>query len=203
MNSESIRAFIAVKIAPDTVKALAGLISRLKESPAQVKWVRPESIHFTLKFLGNIEAGRIDQIEAALAGPLSEESPFRIDVGMLGGFPNLERPRVLWAGVEDAGNGLKRLAKLVDRKLTKVGFAREKRAFAPHLTLGRVKNFRYIEDVQARMETEAEFDGGGFTVDNVHLYKSLLKPTGAVYTILKTFPLIGDNSSIDRKSIRS
>ena len=189
MSEEPIRAFIAVNIPSTCIDILGSLISRLKQSPAKVKWVRPESIHITLKFLGNISEDDIDKIDRVLAEQIAEEPAFEVTIRGTGGFPNLRRPRVLWSGIDDPDKRLKSLAKIVDRNLAKAGFPREKRAYSPHLTLGRVKTYKYIEDINKRMEAEKEFEGGVVEVSEVFLMRSQLKPSGAIYSALKSFPL--------------
>ncbi len=180
-----------MKIPPDSVRSLDGLINRLKDHKDGVKWVRAASIHITLKFLGNIMPERVEEIAVALAGPLAEKEPFEVTIKGVGGFPNLRRPRVLWTGIDDPVVSLKELAEIVDEKLSEVGFSREKRPLTPHLTLGRVKNFKSIESVVEHMRSEMDFEGGAIPVDSVCLFQSELKPTGAVYTILKEFELKG------------
>ena len=105
-----------------------------------------------------------------------------------GGFPNLNRPRVIWVGLKKGSEELKTLSKSIDNELEKLGFQKEKRGFSPHLTIGRVKNIYNIHEFVKKMNS-VEFKGGSFTADEILIMKSDLKPTGAVYTKLHTIKL--------------
>jgi 2'-5' RNA ligase len=186
---ESIRSFVAIEL-PDRVRSrLTEIQEKLKEAAGDVRWARPEGIHLTLKFLGNIQEDDIPKISEALAPVASQASPFQCTVGSLGAFPNLKNPRVIWAGVDDPSGQLESLQRAVEARLEGLGFRSEKKVFKPHLTLGRVKSARGKKDLTARVEACRNETMGPIEVNEIILFRSDLKPTGAVYSNLKSFKL--------------
>lgn len=190
--SRDVRAFIAID-PPATVKDFLGTLSReLQRSDANVKWVRPESIHITLKFLGEISFDCIPQLEQILPSVFSSQLPIQLSVRGIGSFPERSRPRVIWAGLVDPSENLRSLAAAVDRVLEPLGFSREKRPFSPHLTLGRVQSHSGVKGLIERVQQRAEVSGPSFVADHAILFRSDLKPTGAVYSVLSRFPFHRD-----------
>ena len=182
------RTFIAIAI-PKNIKDKIGVYEEpLKKEKAKISWVKPENIHITLKFLGEVEENKISEIYEALKKCVSNQKPFDIEVMGTGGFPNLNRPRVIWVGLKKGSEELKTLAKSIDNELEKLGFQKEKRGFSPHLTVGRVKSIYNIHEFVKKMNS-VEFKGDTFTADEILIMKSDLKPTGAVYTKLHTIKL--------------
>jgi len=185
-----LRTFIAVTI-PDSVREkIAEFQEELKQHGADVKWVRPESIHITLKFLGDVEEERIDEVARAVQRAVEGVKPFPVSVGGAGTFPNDRRPRVLWVGVEESAEKLADLAMRIDGELSVLGFERERRKYSGHLTIGRVRSPNRIGPTVEAMHS-VEFEGGVFEAAEVLFVKSDLKPTGAVYTALKRIKLQG------------
>ncbi|HEY45307.1 MAG: hypothetical protein AMJ88_04625 [Anaerolineae bacterium SM23_ 63] len=184
-----IRSFVAIEI-PNTIRLeLLEYIAYLKQEvpTGTVRWVRPDGIHLTLKFLGDVPIDTIDQISATLKRICIEHEPFKAMVSEFGCFPNFRRPRVLWIGVQDLSARLSNLYGEIEDGLSKLGFEREARRFHPHLTIGRVKRIRDHVESQ-RLTTALEDvkigDIGQLDVNDVSLMKSDLKPTGAVYSRL-------------------
>lgn len=191
---QEIRTFIAIEL-PDPIKAsLTELQERLKGQapPRAVRWVRSEGIHLTLKFLGQTSVDQIEGIAEALRLACASLSPFTYTVGGLGCFPNLRRPRVIWVGVQEPTGTLSRLSGAIEEACAELGFKRERRAFHPHLTLGRLRNRISAEERRAIgelvQETEVASLGAG-TAKGISLIRSDLQPTGAVYTILREIEL--------------
>ena len=193
-DTERIRCFIAVDIAAPVRAKLREVIEQCAHRKSDVRWVRGDGLHVTLKFLGWIEARRLQQIEAALAQALQGRPALRIRVGGLGAFPSLRRPRVLWVGLE--GDGLGELAECVEQAMDRLGFEPEKRGFTPHITLGRVNGMRGWSHVEDTLKTHLTEDFGESAVEAVTLYGSTLRPDGAIYTPLWTIPL-GQNREGD------
>ncbi len=194
--AEQIRTFIAIELNDAHRRALAEVQAQLKRDPAarNVRWVAPESIHVTLKFLGGVDAGKIPAVERAVAEACSGFSPFTLTMGGLGAFPNAKRPRVLWVGIGGAVETVEQLADKIEAACNALGFAREDRPFSPHLTLGRVKREARPSDWQeiAAMIEHAQADNlGEIQVEMVSVMKSDLRPTGSVYTQLAAIPLSG------------
>ncbi len=184
-----IRTFIAIDLPENTRKALGAIQEHLKQSRAGVRWVKPAGIHLTLKFLGNVHPAQIDEIAAAAAEVVREESALSLSVADFGAFPNLRNPRVIWVGIK---GDLKRLARIqarLEENLAPLGFAREKRGFRPHLTLGRVKDRRNRQALIDAMTALQSPKFNSFDVTEIILYKSDLRPSGAIYTKLHRMSL--------------
>ncbi|MFC1557758.1 RNA 2',3'-cyclic phosphodiesterase [candidate division KSB1 bacterium] len=186
--SNYMRTFIAIDVSDEVRRAVGAFTSVLKRENARVSWVKPENVHITLKFLGEIDKEKIPGINEAIQVCARNQKPFEIEIKGSGGFPNLNRPRVIWVGMTEGAEELKRLAGAVDNELSKLGFQKEKRAFKPHLTIGRVKTINDTESFIEKMNS-TDFYGGRFTAGEMLLMKSDLKPTGAEYTKLETVNL--------------
>jgi len=186
--TEKNRTFIAINIPNDVRAAIDEFQEKLQEHRADVKWVRPESIHITLKFLGDVEATRIKEIARSINETVKEVEPFTVTVQGVGTFPNDRRPRVLWVGVKTGANILSDVAGRIDVALSGLGFEKEKRRYSAHLTLGRVRSTRGIEAVVRSMRA-LEFETKPFDVTEIDVMKSVLQRTGAVYSVLERIKL--------------
>jgi RNA 2',3'-cyclic 3'-phosphodiesterase len=188
-----VRLFVALQI-PDSIRNdYAGLIDELrrfdaKTSAKKPKWVRPENLHVTLKFIGHTDPAKLESICAALADVRSPRE-IRLHFRGVGFFPNAKRPRVAWGGME-ASENLAPLAHDVDRQIATLGFPAEERAFTPHLTLARLDPPVIAPELQAAIEKHAARDFGELHSSEFHLIESKLKPTGAEYTTLQSFPFV-------------
>jgi 2'-5' RNA ligase len=183
---DSIRAFIAIDLPEDIRRELRRLTDRLEAAMngVPVRWVRPEAIHLTLRFLGDTGLELVSELERDLEGIGRGNQAFSIIVGGLGCFPNLRRPRVLWVGVQEESGTLKHLQQGVENMCRRLGFSPEKRGFSPHLTLGRVRQggeSRVAEAFGRFIESEHVAALGQATVEEIVLFQSELKPDGAVY----------------------
>ena len=183
------RTFIAVELDEAIRERLAAAQERLRGAGPKVKWVRPERMHLTLKFLGEIDPETVDAVADAMVAAVEGVAPFEFAVAGIGAFPPRGAPRVVWAGVDDAAGGLTRLHKGLERELRKLGFPREKRAFRPHLTLGRVKERRGSERLRAQMAADAGAAFGLQRVEELVLFESVLSPQGPTYTAQRRQPL--------------
>jgi RNA 2',3'-cyclic 3'-phosphodiesterase len=186
-----IRSFIAIKIPADIQKKLQGIQDKLKQSAAHVSWVQSEHIHLTLKFLGNIEDGQVDDIVAGIRNSVKGIAPFQLQVGYAGAFPNIRFPRVIWVGVtDDEADSLKTLEAALSNNLAPFGFeTTEKERFKPHLTLGRVRSQKNRSNLLRAVESMVNIWVGEVPVKSVYLMKSELKSTGAEYTDLAEITL--------------
>jgi RNA 2',3'-cyclic 3'-phosphodiesterase len=185
-----IRSFVAVDVAAPVRAALQELLDELASAEGNVRWVRAQGVHVTLKFLGWVAARRLRRVRDALAAVAAAHAPVQLRLKGLGGFPSLRRPRVLWVGAD--GAGLAALARGVDVALAAEGFAAEARPFAPHLTLGRVKSLRRWPRLEALLQAHLSDDFGASPVEALTVYRSTLRSDGAVYTPLWTIPLTGN-----------
>ena len=184
------RLFVALEI-PSTVRErFATLINQLralesKSSAKKPRWVRPENLHVTLKFIGHIDPALLDPIRATLA-KLCSDGPVDLRFRGLGFFPNAKRPRVLWAGTAASPN-LSSLARDIDSSLAKLGIPAEERAFTPHLTLARCEPSAISAAMAGVVERDSACDFGGLRTTQFHLIESKLKASGAEYTTLQSF----------------
>jgi 2'-5' RNA ligase len=197
VTDETLRTFIALELDEALRRSLVGLQSRLKRQvPAgSVRWVAPEGMHLTLKFLGDTPAGRVPEIAAALQQACSEVSSFNVTLEGRGCFPNFRQPRVIWVAVHDENRALPRLQEAVEAHVAPLGWPTEARGFTPHLTLGRVSrnaNYREIAAVGEAVEKAVVEELGRQRIDRVKLIRSDLRPTGALYTTLAEMPLRSD-----------
>jgi 2'-5' RNA ligase len=182
-----IRAFIAIEL-PEEVKAfLIDVSSFLKRHGGDVKWVKPEGIHLTLKFLGNVPVELIEKIEYSAKPLFSRQSAIHLGISGLGVFPTLKRPRVIWAGCQDSERRLPPLVAELEDLLEPLGFAKEKRDFTPHLTLGRVRSNEGISDLISAMKQKIDVNGPSFVADHAVLFQSVLSPSGAKYNEICRF----------------
>jgi 2'-5' RNA ligase len=169
--------------------ALAGAADRLRETRAPVRWVRPEGMHLTLKFLGDTDEDRVKPLVEAVTVITQDIMPFPISVTGAGAYPNLRRPRVLWAGVIENSSTIQRLVMHIEEETEKLGWEREKRKFSPHITIGRVKGNMNIARLTAAMESIKDEHWGDQEVGEMVLYSSKLQPGGAVYERIHVFKL--------------
>jgi RNA 2',3'-cyclic 3'-phosphodiesterase len=186
-----IRSFLAIELPGVISKKIEEVQEDLKLSRADVRWVAPEKIHLTLKFFGNIEDARVDVIVKAIESPIHSVASFPLGVRGVGAFPTLKNPRVIWMGLIDERGVLVALQKQIEAELEKIGFETEKRAFKPHLTLGRVNSSRGKAELVDRVEKRQVEAFGDFEVERVILFKSDLKPSGPIYTSLREIKLGG------------
>ncbi|MBC7188086.1 MAG: RNA 2',3'-cyclic phosphodiesterase [Calditrichaeota bacterium] len=178
-----IRTFIAIDIPAAQKEQIAQLQATLRRVGGRISWTRPEGIHLTLKFLGDVDQAQIPAVAEAVARASRQVAPFEVSIAGVGAFPNFRQPRVLWVGIEEPTGRLKTLARAIEEELRPLGFPPEGRDFSPHLTLGRVKDPRGVESVVRALQ-QANFAAGTFVAHEVRVMKSDLKPTGAEYTAL-------------------
>jgi len=184
---EQIRSFIAVELPEEIKTRLEQLEAQLKsETQTRVKWVDPNSIHLTLKFLGNIDAGRTGEITRVMEEAVKGIPPFRLSVKDLGVFPNVRRVQVAWVGLSGEIDRLRQLQQRLESSLEQLGFAAESRAFTPHLTIARIRNQASQDERQrfGQLITGTSFDAGEISVDAISLMRSQLTRQGAIYSRL-------------------
>jgi RNA 2',3'-cyclic 3'-phosphodiesterase len=179
------RLFVALEISSAVRENLADLLKALRGVSPQTRWVRPENLHVTLKFIGEVSETKRAAVHRALADVRSEQH-VTLDFRGLGFFPNQKHPRVFWAGIEASPN-LKTLAADIDKATEKLGIAREQRPFSPHLTLARFEPPRLPEKLRFATQENAARDFGLFRTSQFQLIESKLKPSGAEYTTLESF----------------
>jgi RNA 2',3'-cyclic 3'-phosphodiesterase len=185
-----VRLFVAIEMLEDIRARYAAFLKEMRLIAPRVKWVRAENLHVTLKFLGHTDPARLAAIQDALATAHCAE-PVTLEFRGLGFFPDEKRPRVFWAGMTASPN-LKPLAAEIDRAVHSCGFAREERAFTPHLTLARFDPPGLPGKLGVAAHENANRRFGAFTTGKFHLIESKLKPTGAEYTTLHSFAFVAE-----------
>lgn len=194
-----IRAFIAVNLSREILERIDQLSQDLRDSMkgVPIRWVPVENIHLTLKFLGNVSTANLEILKDILGKVVSSHHECDISVGGIGAFPKPHNPRVIWIGME-VPQELVALQHNIEIETARLGYSREHRPFSPHLTFGRVSRNASAQDVHAIAEVLENFKVGflGATrLKNVYLYRSDLKPDGAVYTPIFTAALEGSETS--------
>ena len=180
--TETLRAFIAVDLSESVRSALGQVQEVLERQRFRVKWVRPANIHLTLKFLGNIEGADVEKISGAMVQVAKDRKALSLVAKGIGVFPDIRRPRVIWAGLSGQVEMLQDMQRSLEGHLADLGFPKESRGFKAHLTLGRVKGKIDSERLEAAMSKCAGFESKPFDVNRIILFKSELRPSGAVYT---------------------
>lgn len=181
-----LRAFIAIDLPEAIHRALSRHQQSFRAACPEARWTRPEGIHLTLKFLGEISDAQSEEVTEALQ-KLGRFVPFTVEVEGFGFFPNSRRPRVFWAGVK-APSALAEWVERVETSMEKLGFPRELRPYQPHLTLARFKEPRPQPALQELLEKEQNLSLGVFQASEFFLYESKLSSQGAIYRQMARFP---------------
>ena len=196
---DAIRAFIAIELSSELRRQLDEVIHKIQErclsaggesARKAVRWVPADNIHLTLKFLGEVSVANLQQLARMLKTETSHYTPFDIAIQGVGAFPNARRPRVIWVG-SDAPPALGTLQHAIETGTHALGYPTEEREFSPHLTLGRVSQNADPMEIAAISQALTGIQIGPLNpvhVDQVHLFRSDLHPTGAIYTSLYHFP---------------
>ena len=194
---EAIRAFIAIELPDEIRKQLEPIENQIQAKAGiaarkAVRWVPVTNMHLTLKFLGEVSTGNVQTLARMLQTEAARHPAFDFTVGGLGAFPNIRRPRVIWVGSEAPGE-LAHLQKAIEAETRALGYPAEDRPFSPHLTLGRVAQNARPDEVSQVAKALGEMTVGSLgtvKVTTLHLFRSDLHPSGAVYTSLYDFPLM-------------
>lgn len=184
---DALRLFVAIAVPPEVLEILIDIQNRFKNLDLDAKWVKPENMHLTLKFLG--KTSKVSQIKQGLAKALSNEPEFTLSLGGTKVFPDIKRPRVLGVGLHSACEPLAQLHKNVEGHLAPLGFPPESRPFSPHWTLARIKSGKNKKLLAQQLNIIGHV--ASFKVKSVRLYQSRLTPEGAKYTVLEEFALKG------------
>jgi 2'-5' RNA ligase len=185
-----IRAFIAVEIDDSVKEQLVAMQIKLRQAGAEVAWVRPEAMHLTLKFLGDIPEDGVPALGAALGEIAARHAPFRITAIGLSAFPRVDRPRVVWAGITDGARELTALAEEIEAALEALGYPRSDKPFQPHLTLGRVKGGEHLDRLARAVAAAPDTPFGESDARAVRLMRSELLHDGPRYTVLAEARLV-------------
>jgi len=188
-----IRSFLAFELPVDIKKTAIRVAGEIRDSGLDVRWVKAENIHLTMVFLGNVKAEEIEGIEEEVRNVCPGYGSFDIALKGMGCFPNRRRPRVLWVSLDGDIERMSHFRDDLQRALKAFGIKEEKRPFKPHLTLGRFRSTRKMGSRLEELLSEyAALESPAESLNELYLFKSDLKPGGAVYTKLKSWPLSGD-----------
>lgn len=177
------RTFIAIKLPIQVQSSLSLLQNQLKNSKAPVRWVKPENIHLTLKFLGEVTEEKIEMIMQIMKDITSDKAAFHVHIGTLGAFPKINRPRVLWVGIDKGNQEIKEIAEQLENKIVALGIPKEEKPFSSHITLGRLKSSLNCQGLIQKL-SELKCADLQFLVSKITLYKSTLTPQGPIYEIV-------------------
>ncbi len=186
-----IRTFVAVEMSSDIREKLSCLQGQLKKTLPPMNWVRSESMHLTLKFLGWVDPSQVFQLLSVLDPIGMQRRPFSIAVQGLGVFPHIKYPRIFWVGIVGNTNALQELVFDIEAALEPLGFPPEEKPYHPHLTLGRIKreNSNFGSVLRKSGLLDDEHNIGGITITRLVLFRSDLDASGATYTPLGTVQL--------------
>ena len=191
-GEKTLRAFLAIELPAEILGEIGrfqGHLQRLVHG--ELRWVRPEGIHLTLKFFGSIAEEAVPAIAAVVEKVAARARPFSLAVGGIGVFPDKRRPRVLWVGMSGDVERLAGFQQQLEEALMALDYPVEERPFRPHLTLARFRSPKDLTGLPKALEKGENFAAGSFLAAGIGLIKSELKPQGAVYTRLKWFPFAG------------
>ena len=184
------RIFVAVDISEEARRKAAAYIETLRGEVRQTRvgWDKPEKLHLTLKFLGDCEEKQLCELENIVGETASEISNFKLQIQETGVFPNARNPRVLWVDVRDEAGNLAKINDFLETECEKIGFERERRKYVPHLTIGRVREPNRARELAGK-HLANKFEPVEFTVSEIVIYESQLKPTGSVYSVVSKYNL--------------
>ena len=185
------RCFVAVPV-PAEVCATVGRVQdevRRACEGADIRWTRPDTMHLTLKFLGNVDGTQVPAVGRALAAEVPRHAVARLALGGVGAFPSPSRARVVWLAVREGADALAAVASGVDRALSGLGVGAENRPLSPHLTLGRARDARRAPDLRSAFAALDQTEAGAWSPRAVVLFESQLRPSGAVHRAIDEYPL--------------
>jgi len=186
---KKLRAFLAVPISAELRNAISKQVQQLATVSPAVRWTDPDGLHITLKFFGEIEELETVEISRCVQRVTAEHAAFEVDVAGFGAFPAIDRPRTLWAGIQQGSDQLSALQADLENALSDLGYKAETRRYHPHVTIGRVRDKVGMSDLSSALERLADEPLGIAAVEDIVFYSSELRRSGAIYTPLATSPL--------------
>ncbi len=182
---QKIRTFVAVDVGKDVRQTAEELIGEFSGIPADVKWVEPENMHLTLKFIGEVDAREVHHVCGAVKEAAQGVEPFGLAIRGTGAFPNARRPRTIWLGAGDGAQQLGLLAERIESGLEKIGYRREARRFTGHLTIGRIRRGGPgVNEIGDLVQEYADFDIGRVAIDEAIVFSSELTRSGPIHQVL-------------------
>ncbi len=179
------RTFIAIVLTREIRDCLAGIQEQLKKCRADVRWVQPENIHLTLKFLGERDEKKIEKIKEVIEEIAREKVCFSVRLCNIGAFPKVESPRIIWAGIDEGERETQDLAYELEEKIAKIGIPKEDKPFSSHITIARLKSPSNRECLVQELKKLPKIQDKKFPVTKITLFKSTLTTKGPIYEVLK------------------
>jgi len=190
--NQKIRTFVAIETSSAVRDWAAELIDEFRRTGAEVKWVAPQNLHVTLKFLGDVDAGEIQQVCRAVEQAVADAAPFEFEVRGAGAFPDTRRPRTVWLGIGQGSHQIIALNERIEPPLKKLGFPKEARQFQPHLTIGRIRRGGPgVAELGELIAEHEDLDIGRTLVGEAIVFSSQLGRSGPTYEALARAPLGG------------
>lgn len=183
------RTFIALPLSQEVSREAVRLIQKLHGAAAKVRWADAKTLHFTLKFLGDVRHTDLADVCNAVAAACGGHAAVDVSVGSAGAFPDIQRPRTIWLGMTAGAEPIIKLQSAIEKHLEPLGFHPEGRQFTPHVTIGRVREGFHGDGLPELLAKHRDFSAGEMSVDKVVVYSSELTPDGPVYGILSTAKL--------------
>jgi 2'-5' RNA ligase len=177
------RTFIGVELSDAVRRRAADLQEQMRAAGARLRWVRPQNLHFTLRFLGEIPAAQVARAVVATREALRMGAPFVVTLAGLGAFPSFERPQVVWIGTSEGAGDLEQLAQRIDDALGRERFVPDARRFRPHLTLGRTRDDRQWGELVRALHRFQHVELGRERIEAVAVMESVLTTEGPIYTL--------------------
>jgi 2'-5' RNA ligase len=181
---KEVRTFIAIELSDTAKERLSEIQKQLQQLELDVKWIEPENIHLTLRFLGDLTQKQLKSITEAMPQWVTGVPPFSIAITGLGAFPSPQKPKVIWAGVNDNSGEMSRLAEQIEQGINQCGISKADREFSPHITIGRVKELKNISCLTETVPGYAISPALEQTISKVTLFKSTLSAQGSIYKVL-------------------
>jgi len=189
-----LRTFIAIELGKEIRERIAILVRRLEKASVQVRWVRPENLHLTLSFLGDVNERQLADVCQAASDATSRMAPFEIDSFGAGAFPSIEKPRTIWGGFDAGGEQVTELHHDIEHELGERRIRTEGRRFHPHITIGRIRDAGDgVTKLSELIAKNDEFPIGTFTVSEVIIFSSQLRREGPEYQVIGRAKLHGDS----------
>jgi len=189
MSEQAIRTFIAITLSPEIQTLIENIQKDLKGAGADVKWVKPQNAHLTLKFLGKVPIEKLVDIKNTFKMTIKKFSTFSLRTDSIGNFPLKGNPRIIWLGLKSNKDIAQALVSSIEQALEALNFEKEKRRFLAHATLGRVTSTRNIMKLKNAIKNYRTARQLNQKIKTITLYQSQLTPSGPIYTNLKDFPL--------------
>ena len=188
MDKSIIQTFLCIPVSSEVASKKNMLFSTIDQSKVKVNWIRNLNLHLTVKFIGQTPKSSIKKIIYCIESITTDFPPFKLKIKGTGCFPNSRKPKTLWLGVQDDCSQLTKLIERIESDLFDIGFAKENKLLTPHITIAKI-NYSQKATPDVNIFLKSSYDVIDLNVNRLQLFSSELLSNGAVYSLLKTFPL--------------